>query len=141
VELEQELRTTSDSLLLRLDRLRELELEKRELSPGTERFLQIARDIEILAGAVLAKTIQQEQLADKSVEVREETGQVARPIEEVPAPREASIVLAEWREAERRLASTAPDSSERDLVKAEVDRLREEYRRSYDAVSTERDPN
>jgi len=37
-------------------------------------------------------------------------------------------VLAEWRAAERRLATAAADTNEERAARADVDRLREEYR-------------
>lgn len=138
MELEQELRSTSDELLRRLERLRELELEKRRVKPGTEQFRTIARDIEMLAAGVLTKTVEQEQLAELSIDVRQHTGYVPPPIAEISVAREPSAILAEWREAERRLADAPPGSIEHDEARAEVARLRDEYRRAYQAASQER---
>jgi hypothetical protein len=141
MELEQELRSTSDELLRRLERLRELEVEKRNLKPGTEHFRAIARDIEMLAAGVLTKTVEQEQLADESLELRRATGSAAPPIVDVPPVREPSAILAEWREAERRLADAPAGTIEHDEARAEVDRLRDEYRRAYRAASSEHGPD
>lgn len=138
MELEQDLRLTSDELLRRLERLRELELEKRRVKPGTEQFRTLARDIEMLATGVLTKTVEQEQLAELSIDVRQNTGYVPPPIAEISVAREPSAILAEWREAERRLADAPPGSIEHDDARAEVARLRDEYRRAYQAASQER---
>lgn len=137
MELEQELRFTSDELLRRLQRLHELEVEKRSLAPGTERFRSIAQDIELLAAAVLAKTVEQDELAERSVELRQEAGVVVAPIEQVIPQREASLILGEWREAERRLAAATPGSAAHDRARDEVERLRDEYRQAYDAAAHE----
>lgn len=131
MELEQELRATSDELLRRLERLRELEVEKRQLTPGTARFRRIARDIERLAAGVLTKTVEQEHLADKSIEVREQTGVLPQPIAEVTPQRDISLILGEWREAERRLSAAAPGTPDHLEAQAAVQRLRTEYRDAY----------
>lgn len=131
MEFEQELRATSDELLRRLERLRELEIEKRQLTPGTDRFRKIARDIERLAAGVLTKTVEQEHLADRSMEVREQTGIVAQPIADVTPRRDISLILGEWREAERRLSAAAPGTPDHLEAQAAVQRLRSEYRDAY----------
>ena len=45
--------------------------------------------------------------------------------------RELQAILAEWREAERRLANTQPGSAEHARESAEVARLRERYHRVF----------
>jgi hypothetical protein len=47
----------------------------------------------------------------------------------VPYQREAEIVLAMWREAERTLAAAPSDSPEVEGLEAEVARLKDEYQR------------
>jgi len=131
MELEQELRATSDELLRRLERLRELEMEKRQLTPGTARFRRIARDIERLAAGVLTKTVEQEHLADKSFDVRQKTGVPPQPIAEVTPQRDISLILGEWREAERRLSAAVPGTPDHLEAQAAVHRLRTEYRDAY----------
>jgi hypothetical protein len=135
MEVEHRLRTTSDELLHRLERLRELELEKRQLTPGTQRFQALVRDIEQLAAAVLTKTVEQEELAEQAIDVREATGVDPAPIADVSARREVSVILGEWREAERRLSAAAPGTAQQLEAQASVDRLRAEYREAYSAVS------
>jgi hypothetical protein len=47
----------------------------------------------------------------------------------VPFAREAEIVLAIWREAERKLVDATPGSSEADALESEILMLRTEYQR------------
>jgi len=137
MEFEQELRAASDELMRRLERLRELEIEKRQLTPGTARFRKLARDIERLAAGVLTKTVEQEHLADKSIELREQTGAQPQPIAEVRPQRDISLILGEWREAERRLSAAEPGTPSHLEAQSAVQRLRTEYRDAYlNAAST-----
>jgi hypothetical protein len=52
----------------------------------------------------------------------------------MPYAREAEIVLAMWREAERALAVAAPGSDEEEQLQAEAVRLRNEYQRLIEAA-------
>lgn len=137
MELEQELRSASDELLQRLDRLRELELEKRRLQPGTPRFVAVADEVEKLAASLLTKSAEQEHLGEEAVRARHATGVLTRPIEKVAPPREVGAILSEWREAERRLAAAHPGTAEHREAQADVQRLRTEYREAYNAVSND----
>jgi hypothetical protein len=47
----------------------------------------------------------------------------------MPYQREAEIVLAMWRQAERHLEAAAPDSPEAEAYQADAARLRDEYQR------------
>lgn len=135
MNVEQELRLTSDEMLRRLDRLRELELEKRALAPGTDRFVAIAKEVERLAASVLVKTTEQERLAEASAVVHGATGALAAPIDEVAPRREISQILNEWRDAERQLAAATPGTAEHEAARASIDRLRLEYRDAYQSAS------
>ena len=135
MELEQEMRVTSDDLLRRLERLRELEIEKRELTPGTARFRKIAKDIERLAAGVLTKTVEQEQLGRQAGAALEQTGVASPPIADIAPRRELAVILGEWREAERALAAAAPGTPAQRDAQAAVQRLRDEYRDSYSNAS------
>ena len=53
VSIEPELHATSDAVLATLDRLRKLELEKRDLPVGSPRLVELAKEIERLATSVL----------------------------------------------------------------------------------------
>jgi hypothetical protein len=136
MELEQDLRLTSDELMHSLERLRELELEKRRLSPGTARFKQIAAEVERVAATIFAKSVQQDELAQETVELREHTGLSAPTIENVEPLREIQVILNEWREAERRLAAAAHGTPEHLEAQSAVQRLRNEYRRTSQAAES-----
>ena len=47
----------------------------------------------------------------------------------MPYQREAQVVLAAWREAERELEHAAPGSPEQESLIADIERMRTEYRR------------
>ena len=47
----------------------------------------------------------------------------------MPYQREAEVVLALWREAERRLAAAEPGSVEEEDIVADLARMRDEYQR------------
>ncbi len=127
------LRRTSDSLIATLDELYALEDEKRALAPGTERFVELAKRIESLAGTVLAHTQRQESLAQESAAVKDRGEAVPAPIDDIP-PRGAAAILTEWRAAERRLGEVADDSPEADRLASDIRRLRAEYRRAVARV-------
>jgi len=124
------LRRASDMFMQRLDRLYELESRKRELPPDQPEFVRLAREIEDLSRALLFAGGQQVELAEE-VHADIKNGQtiVDQPIRDTPSRRDAVIVLAEWRAAERSLAAAQSDSDEERAAQATVDRLREEYRR------------
>lgn len=138
MEVEQTLRATSDDMMRALERLQELETEKRGIDPGTARFRKLAREVERLAASVFAQTHVQQQLAEETVTLRDEFGVVLPPIEDVPAVREIQVILAEWRDAERRIMQATAGSAERAEAEADAGRLRAEYRRTYQSISTPR---
>jgi hypothetical protein len=123
---ESELRTASDTFLAQLERLHALENEKRLLTPGSERMIALAAEIEAIAGEVLGVAGVQHRRAEEAAHVPG-----LRPIEAIP-PRDAYQVLADWRAAERRLYESAPASVEEALAQADIDRLRDEYRRTFE---------
>jgi hypothetical protein len=132
MNLEQELRSTSDEMLRTLEQLQRLETEKRDLEPGTPRFVRLANEIERLAAIVFSQTSTQQSLAEQT-HAAKRAGAEMQPIAEVTAARDVSVVLAEWREAERQLASTDVDSAEHAKAAGDVRRLREEYHRAHKA--------
>ena len=133
-----DLRRASDEFMQRLDRLYELETHKRELRPDAPEFIRLAREIEDLSRALLFSGGQQVELAEE-VHAEVKNGEVAvnQPIRDTPPRRDAVIVLAEWRAAERRLTAAMAGSEEERAARAEVDRLREEYRIITAPTSTE----
>jgi hypothetical protein len=123
---ESQLRVTSDAFLARLDRLHDLESEKRLLTPGSDRMVGLAAEIEELVRDVLAVASTQLDLAHKAEHVP-----ALRPIEAVP-PRDAPEILADWRAAERRLTSAEPGTADADAARADIERLRHEYSRAFE---------
>jgi hypothetical protein len=132
VELQAELRSTSDRLLHVLDQLEELENQKRLLKPSDPRFDTLAREIERLASEIFAQTHAQQKLGERAQARAESSGTELAPIEATP-PRDLRVILTEWRDAERRLQLAAPDSAEHALATADSERLRDEYHSAYSA--------
>ena len=124
-----DLRRASDQLMERLDRLYELESRKRELPPDRPEFVRLAREVEDLARALLFTSGEQVDLAE-DVHAAAKSGDLAVdiPIRETPPKRDAVAVLAEWRAAERRLAAAPLHSKDESEARADVERLRAEYR-------------
>ena len=124
------LRLASDTFMKRLDRLFELESRKRELPPDHAEFVRLAREVEDLSRALLSTSGEQVELAE-AVHADVKSGELAAnlPIRETPTKRDAVAVLGEWRAAERRLAAAEPNSRDEAEARADVERLRVEYRR------------
>lgn len=137
MDLEQNLRTVSDEMLRTLEQLQLLESEKRSESPGTPRFLKLAREVERLAAMMSAQTSVQQSLAEQSHAATRAGADIA-PIDDVTALRDVSVILAAWRDAERTVAATAMDTAEHAKAADDARRLRDEYHRVYKAQSTDR---
>jgi len=136
VSIEPELHATSDAVLATLDRLRTLELEKRDLPVGSPRLVELAKEIELLATTVLGASNAQVDLA-KAATAGADAGTIdpGTTINEMgDPPRHVQTVLAEWRDAERQLGEALPGTPEAARLRAEIEVLREEYRRAHDAV-------
>jgi hypothetical protein len=124
------LRRASDDFMQRLDRLHELETRKRELPPDQPEFVRIAREVEDLSRALLFSGGQEVELAETvHVEAKRNDIDVDQSIRDTPPRRDAVIVLADWRAAERRLMAAALGSEDERSARADVDRLRAEYGR------------
>lgn len=123
------LRSASDDFMQRLDRLFELETRKRELPPERPEFIRLAREIEDMSQALLSTSGRQVDLAEEvHADVRMGDADANVPIRDAPPKREAVHVLAEWRAAERRLAAAGPGSRDEVESRADIERLRAEYR-------------
>jgi hypothetical protein len=137
VSIEPELHATSNTVLDTLDRLRALELEKRQLPVGSPRLVELAKEIERLATTVLGTSDTQVDLAKAAVE--EARAGVIDPettIDEMgDAPRDVHTILADWRDVERRLGETEAGSADAARLRAEIELLRSEYRRAHDAAA------
>jgi hypothetical protein len=140
MSLEQELRATSDSLLRALDRMNELEAEKRTVPTGSEKFVALAREVERLAVEVLRHTQNQSTLAETTEERADAGGGLGRPIATISAaPRDMPTILNEWRDAERALAAADPSSQEAAISAADVRRLRAEYRLAHEQIMSQQE--
>jgi hypothetical protein len=129
MSIEQELKSTSDALLRILDRLHDLEAEKRDLPTGSRRFVELASQIDDLAIQVLRRTEREEELAEDMEARREAGGGLGRPINDLATSRRSLVeILEDWRTAERRLAAADPGSAESSEAASRVRQLREEYR-------------
>jgi hypothetical protein len=132
VNIESELRVTSDRLLQTLDQLEALENEKRSLKPDSPRFAKLAHEVERLAAEAFAQTHAQQALGERA-RAAEAQGVELPPIAESTLMRPLQVILAEWRDAERRLQLAEPDSAEHSAAAGDVGRLREEYHGAYKA--------
>ena len=123
------LRATSDALVRDLAALSALEEEKRSLPMDDPRLLEIAEQVEVIARRVLAGSERQSGLA-KALARRPR-----RRVQHRRRARRASAILAEWREAERRVADAPDGSAEAAEARILADRLRDEYREAYGRAS------
>jgi len=134
VETSHALRETSDALLRDLEVIATLEEEKRGLDPGDPKLVELAGRIEVIAERIFAGSIREHQLTQIGNAQIEADAAMAPTTTIDETPRSVAIVLAEWREAERRLVDAEPDSAEAAEAEALVDALRSEYRRAYEAA-------
>ncbi|HEY3163535.1 MAG TPA: hypothetical protein VGJ71_04205 [Candidatus Limnocylindrales bacterium] len=129
------LRQTSDAVLRDLDVLITIEEEKRTLEPGDPRLVELAKRIEAIAQRVLVGTTRQHELT-RVANAQVEGGSDAAPGTSIEdTPRALALILAEWRDAERRAGAAEPGSGEAAEAGALVDRLRDEYRHALESVS------
>jgi hypothetical protein len=129
-QVASDLRLASDLLLRQIDRLYELESRKRELKPEDPEFVRLAREVQDVAKQTLTHSAEEEQLADQISQLAKEgdPAVLKQAIEDIPpGPREAMMILADWRAAERRLAGASIGSDEERRARTDVDRLRREY--------------
>jgi hypothetical protein len=126
------LKATSDTLLADLEQLEALEREKRQLTPGDPRLVELATAVEEVARRLLGASVHQRELSAVVNRLVEHDSPAAPsdPIEETH--REIHEILADWRLAERRLSEADPASPEALGAQADVDRFREEYRAAHD---------
>jgi hypothetical protein len=128
------LRATSDALLSDLDALQALEQEKRAIQPGDPQLVRIAAKIEQLASRVLGTSVEQFRLTEQAHQLVQ-TGSPdapATPIEDTR--REIRVILADWRDAERRAELAHAGSPEALAAASDIDRLRLEYREAFSAA-------
>ncbi len=125
MSIPDDLRATSDALLRDLDALGVLEDEKRTLPLDDPRLVEIAEQVEVIAGRILARTEHQTILSRAAAD-EPASGST---IEDVRRP--LATILAEWREVERRGATAPEGSAEAAEIGVLSSRLRQEYREAY----------
>jgi len=128
--LDPALRTTSDTFIRQLERLLELEERKRATPIDDPVFPALAREVEDAAGALLERASQQTAL---SVEAHTEAVEAdgAGTIEQIPADLTPAGILGLWRDAERRLEQSQPDTREHRELTQHVVALRGAYQAAY----------
>ena len=136
MSIQPELHATSDALLASLDRLRELELEKRQTPLESPRLVELSEEIERLAQSVLTASDVQTDLA-RLAHAMVEGGQLAgtESIESMGETRDVHTVLAEWRDTERALTELEPGSPAATQLRGRIETLRAEYRRAHNAAA------
>lgn len=135
VDTARALREVSDALLRDLEALSVLEDEKRQIQPGDPRLVDLAAQIESIAGRVLLTSGRERALTEK-IQQAAETGEAPipdTPIDETARP--ISAILSDWRNAERRLEAAAEGTAEFREAEVLVERLRDEYRKAHEAAS------
>jgi hypothetical protein len=136
LSIEPELHATSDALLANLDRLRELEMEKRRTPLESPRLVELSEEVERLAAIVLgASDVQSDlaRLAGTLVETGELSGTTS--IESMADTRDVHAVLADWRDTERRMSEVEGGTPEATKLRARIEVLRAEYRRAHEAAA------
>jgi hypothetical protein len=125
------LRLTSDALLSDLEQLESLEQEKRTVEPSDPRLVDLASQIERIARRLLGEAVGQRRLTEqRHVAVASGApGAPDTPIAETH--RDMRLILADWRDAERRLAESRPGSSEAALAATDVEGFRTEYQAAF----------
>jgi len=122
-----DLRATADELRRDLEALSALEDEKRTLPLDDPRLIEIAKQVEEVAGRVLAGTVQQTELSRRAA-IR--TSASTTSIEDIRRP--ISAILADWRELERRAAEATEGSPEAAEIEVLIGVIREEYREAFE---------
>jgi hypothetical protein len=131
------LRDTSDELIRDLEALSTLEDEKRQIAPDDPRFVDLATRIESIAGRVLVVSGRQRELTEEMHRIADEGSASSVPDSIEDTPRPISAILADWRDAERRLEGTEAGSAEEREVEILVEQLRDEYRAAHEAATRE----
>ena len=119
------LRAESDAFQAHLERLNELEVEKRQMAPSDPGFVTLALEVEQLAATVLNDARGQTELGQAA-----HLDGITMPIVDVPDSLTAVQILAQWRDSERQLADESPSSDRARELRAQIDA----YRRAYQGV-------
>ncbi len=123
------LRAESDTFVAQLQRLLQLEAEKRDTPPTDPRFLGLAIEVEDAASALLDDARGQLTLGDAALEAG-----LDEPIAVISPNLSAIELISAWRDAERKLSELPPRSEEAGSLRLTIDA----YRRAYQATFKER---
>jgi hypothetical protein len=139
MDIATRLRRTSDDFLARLDELESLETEKRKLEPGSAAFRALAEHVKDLSRDLFHASQVQQSLGETTADLKATAAPDApvKSIEETE-PRDLSVILAEWRDVERRLGEAPAESAEAEHLRIEADRLRVEYRGAFETRRQDR---
>jgi hypothetical protein len=131
------LRGASTALLTTLDRLVDLEAQKRQLEPDDPRLPDIAAEVQSLAAEVLEVATVQSHIVEAThvMETADDPTGPGEPIEQ--AHRAAHDILEDWRQAERQLVEAGPGSAEAMEALVRTRDLRLEYQRAFEAALRE----
>jgi hypothetical protein len=133
MDTSHDLRATSDQMLTLIDHLRELEGTKRAEVVGSQAFIERASEIERLSRVVFRWAGIQLQLAEATVGAVQRGELDRTSLERIP-PRPLERILANWREAQLRFEIARPGSPEAASATDDIERLREEFRATQDAM-------
>jgi DNA repair ATPase RecN len=128
MDTEEQLRSTSDQVMSAIEQLHRLETEKRGLPPTSPRFQKLAGQVEQVANKLVDTAAEQADLGEQLAERQAAAGETGTPIRDIE--RDMNTILAEWRDAERRVAAATPGSPEEAAARADVERLRAEYQQA-----------
>lgn len=129
----ERLRGVSDALMRDLEALVAAEQEKRNIQPDDPRLVELAGEVDEIARRVLGLTQAQAAIAEDVHEQAAEGGPGAPTATIEQTIRPIGVILAEWRAAEREAANARPGSAEAKVAREAADRLRDEYRKAYEA--------
>lgn len=137
---DEELRETSDALLASLDRLADLEAEKRRLPPDDPRLVDVATEVQDLASEILESATRQTGLVE-TAHVMAMTDEPGAPTQAIDAAyRELHNILDDWRAAERQLVHAPAGSSQAADALTRSRELRDEYQRAFDEARRQLEP-
>jgi hypothetical protein len=123
------LRAESDTFVAQLERLLELEAEKRDTPPTDPRFVSLAVEVEDAVSALREDARGQTAMGDAA-----HAAGVTDPIAVISPNLSAVELITAWRDAERRLGGLPPRSEEARSLRLMIDA----YRRAYQATFKER---
>jgi DNA-binding HxlR family transcriptional regulator len=115
-----------------LTALQELEQTKREIEPGDPRLVRVAAQIEQLASRVLGASVEQLHLTERVHRLVEAGSPQAPDASIEDMKREMRVILADWRDAERRASVAEPGSPDALSAAADIERYRAEYREAFE---------